>query len=395
MKKLMTKIIGLGLGLTLATSVGVVAFVAYNNTSSEQAQATSLHVTFTADSNWTASSDPRVSYLTASINDVTARISGGQIDSGTMQITQGKTITISVPENEYYISKVIYKSVSGTYSIGNSINQKQKSFVTSDNGTVGTYAPSTLASNNSFNMVNSDCHLLSIDVTYVPASTRTLTSLSIEGVFEDEYYLGEEWDVSNLTVKAYYDGLSESIDVTSDVEWSFNPAYVNSYDIEEVKITVRYAEGAIAITKTQTESDLRIIDDEVTGFAKRFNKTLSTGANAICDANGNTDLNALTSAWSDLSTAFNNLSATSQNRFKGSTSGGDIAKAVALYDYILNKYGTSSLSDFMGRDPVRSNIMGKEVKLVNYDASLALLVILSLAVTTVGAYIFLRKKKHN
>ena len=35
MKKLITKIIGLGLGLTLATSVGVVAFVAYNNTSSE------------------------------------------------------------------------------------------------------------------------------------------------------------------------------------------------------------------------------------------------------------------------------------------------------------------------------------------------------------------------
>ena len=244
-------------------------------------------------------------------------------------------------------------------------------------------------------MVNSDCHLLSIDVTYVPASTRTLTSLSITGVFENEYYLGEEWDVSNLTVKAYYDGLSESIDVTSDVEWSFNPAYVNSYDIEEVKITARYAEGAIAITKTQTESDLRIIDDEATGFAKRFNKTLSTGANAVCDANGNTDLNALTAAWSDLSTAFNNLSATSQNRFKGSTSGGDIAKAVALYDYILNKYGTSSLSDFMGRDPVRSNIMGKEVKLVNYDASLALLVILSLTITTVGAYIFLRKKKHN
>ena len=195
-----------------------------------------------------------------------------------------------------------------------------------------------------------------------------------------------------------YDGLSESIDVTSDVEWSFNPAYVNSYDIEEVKITARYAEGAIAITKTQTESDLRIIDDEATGFAKRFNKTLSTGANAICDANGNTDLNALTAAWSDLSTAFNNLSATNQNRFKtaqGSTSGSDIAKAVALYDYILNKYGTSSLSDFMGRDPVRSNIMGKEVKLVNYDVSLALLVILSLTVTTVGAYIFLRKKKHN
>lgn len=404
MKKLMTKIIGLGLGLTLAIGVGVVAFTSYSRDSKESAQATTLKATFTPDSKWNEKS------LSCTIDQASVRIASGRIDSEEILVNQSSTITISVassisPKEDkadkldtYYISKIILRSPDGEHNLNNAINHKMKDFSIDKSGTTGTLLPSgTLASSKSFTAEDGILYLTSIEVYYVPASEKTLESISVTGGFNNkDYYLGEEWDPTGIIVTANYtDGTTA--DVTSDVEWSYNPAYVNSEDIEDVTITARYCEGSVVKTGSIFETGISVDYDEITGYSRRFLKTLSTGSDAVCDANGDTDLEELTSAWNNLSSAFNNLSSTSKNSFKTGTAGTstDLGKALGLYDYILNKYGTTNFSDFMSRDPVRSNIMGREVNLTNTDATLAIVIIIALTGTAVATYFLIRKKKHN
>ena len=404
MKKLMTKIIGLALGLTLATGVGVVAVTSYNRDSKESAQATTLKATFTPKSEWNEKT------LSCTIDQATVRIASGRIDREEILVNQSSTITISVassisPKEEkadkidsYYISKIILRSPDGDHSLNNAINHKLKDFSIDKSGTTGTLLPSgTLTSSKSFTAEDGILYLSSIEVYYVPSSDKTLESISITGGLNNkEYYVGEEWDPTGLIVTATYTDRTTA-NVTSDVEWSYNPAYVNSEDIREVTITARYCEGSVVKTRSITETGIRVDYDEVTGYSKRFLKTLSTGSDAVCDPNGDTDLDELSTAWNNLASAFNNLKSSSKTSFRTGTAGTstDLGKALGLYDYILNKYGTTNFSDFMSRDPVRSNTMGREVNLKNTDATLAIVIIIALTGTAVAAYFLIRKKKHN
>lgn len=136
---------------------------------------------------------------------------------------------------------------------------------------------------------------------------------------------------------------------------------------------------------------VRVVYDEATGYARAFSRVLST----ICDSNGDTDLTALTSAWSDLSSQYGELSNSSKQTLQNASFSGidDKAKAVALYDYIVGKY--SQLANFMSRSVNNSNVMGREINTCHADMSLAVIVVITLTITSLGAYFFLHKQKHN
>ena len=138
-------------------------------------------------------------------------------------------------------------------------------------------------------------------------------------------------------------------------------------------------------------------------FADLFLETLSTGTDAVCDAQGETVLEDLVNAWGDLATAYGQLSPEDKATLVGATAsetGTNIEKAVALYDYIAKKYNTrlqtQTLTDynFMGRSSANASNSINPINKVNNTVAIVVVVTISLiSVSALGAYFLLRKKK--
>ena len=146
---------------------------------------------------------------------------------------------------------------------------------------------------------------------------------------------------------------------------------------------------------------------EAADYAADFLEMLSTGAGHVCQADGNSDLEDLKVAWAILADDFQSLSSNAvRQQFTQGTadeSGDDIAKALALYDFIATKYGTRLESDdcdnynFMGRTitPISSihNIFGQNT---NGNNILLIVVISSITVASaIGLFFIIRRRKHN
>ena len=141
---------------------------------------------------------------------------------------------------------------------------------------------------------------------------------------------------------------------------------------------------------------------QVAAYAGNFLGGLSTGANPVCSADGNTDLEQLQFAWAVLASGFNNLSVGDQQFFTygvADENGSDIQKTLALYDFIVQKYGTQLESEncdnynFMGRtySPSGANALAP----IQNHAQLGLIILISAfaGASAVGVYFLIRKKK--
>lgn len=132
--------------------------------------------------------------------------------------------------------------------------------------------------------------------------------------------------------------------------------------------------------------------DGATTFAQTFLSAItcdSTGANAPTFNNGQ--------SWSSLKTAFNALSTEDQNTLKtaaANESGTDIEKAMARYDYIVAKYGTSTHENFINRTISNS---ANRMTLVNPQTAGTLLAVFGsvalLGALTFGAYLLKKRKE--
>lgn len=111
-------------------------------------------------------------------------------------------------------------------------------------------------------------------------------------------------------------------------------------------------------------------------------------------------------SWSLLATEYDTLSATDKEQFRlgvASSTGSNIEKALAVYDYIVGKYNkgmgkTSEYPDFMERDPSPIGAINNALlKNVNTENTIAIVVVIStISVSAIGGYFFLRKRKeHN
>lgn len=139
-------------------------------------------------------------------------------------------------------------------------------------------------------------------------------------------------------------------------------------------------------------------------YASEFLSVLSTGASAVCDSNGETNLASLKAAWKSLADLFSGMTNTDKALFTNGTAGSstDIEKALALYDYIATKYNTnlesSSLAsyNFMGRNitpapAARLSILGAN----NSVLAITIIAICVVSASSAALYFFLRKKKEN
>ena len=118
--------------------------------------------------------------------------------------------------------------------------------------------------------------------------------------------------------------------------------------------------------------------------------------NVVCDATGGTTptLSSL-SAWSQLGDIYGKLNSSLQEELTNMDADEDgsiIQKAMAKYDYILGKYGTSSYTNFLNRSVVNSsNRLGTKVVTNN---TLVILIVMSVLGTMTFAGWFIRKKRH-
>jgi len=162
-----------------------------------------------------------------------------------------------------------------------------------------------------------------------------------------------------------------------------------------------YSSGTVKLYKLVESS-------EASSYADMFLETLATGDSAVCDAGGNTNLADLKQAWKDLADVYDLLSASDKEQFRTGVASDDpnatnIAKTLALYDYVAAKYNTQlqgegfvSNYDFMSRGitPLSSStaILGGVIG--ENGSTTAIIVVVSLvSLTAVGGYFFIKKRK--
>lgn len=138
-----------------------------------------------------------------------------------------------------------------------------------------------------------------------------------------------------------------------------------------------------SIDKTQATTD-------ASSFAVSFNTAIS----GVCDANGNTNVGNLTTAWDLQKTAYSAMTEGARYVAQISladASGSDLEKAIAKYVYVANKY---SLEDFMVRDDVAGAHIVSEIP--NNSTNILLIIIVGLIGTSVlVGYRLVNKKKEN
>lgn len=136
--------------------------------------------------------------------------------------------------------------------------------------------------------------------------------------------------------------------------------------------------------------------------ARKYAEAFNTALEAVCDADGNTVAADLESAWSAQATAYAALDATLEQPIlknataKTTSSATAVELCAAKYDYILGKYGTTTLSNFIARTVSPSSANVRFAALANNNTALVVVVITAfVGFTFVGGYFFLRKKKEN
>ena len=123
-------------------------------------------------------------------------------------------------------------------------------------------------------------------------------------------------------------------------------------------------------------------------FARYFQNNIG------CDESGNTSPSG---SWSTMSSKFNTLFIADKNALKNAAAnenGTDIEHAMATYDYIIRKYGTSTYSNFIARNGLSSNAYIPNFVDNKFDLISIILVATSLVgITLTAAFIFIKRKK--
>ena len=124
--------------------------------------------------------------------------------------------------------------------------------------------------------------------------------------------------------------------------------------------------------------------EEANNFASTF---LSA---KLCDG-GNTAPGV--TLWNELEEQFNILSNEAKNIFKTAqvTDGDTVAQAVERYDYIINKYGIDTYSNFMGRNVDLSNVPSID-NFIHENYLIIVGVILTLAILTIFSSYFISRR---
>ncbi len=146
-----------------------------------------------------------------------------------------------------------------------------------------------------------------------------------------------------------------------------------------------------------TNPEFTYTDTAIT-FAQEFNNAVAS----ICtEAKQNDDNSSeLAEIWDTLELYYDEVEATyAKPKLKEATRddlNADIAKMIGLYDHIVKRYGTKlgDNYDFIGRGGNTSSLSNNIYKSSDNNTAISIIVIVSIvSVTTIGTYLFIRKRK--
>ena len=186
---------------------------------------------------------------------------------------------------------------------------------------------------------------------------------------------------SNLTsiVFSYGSGDSDN-DITPSVgEFDTNTWTGNA---SEITFTIGGSTGHRRI------SSIKVFYFGATEFASYFLDNIGCDEDGIDSPSGN---------WTTLSNKFDTLFISDQNELKDASAdedGSTIEHAMATYDYIVKKYGTSTYSNFISRAGLSSNFITPYMK-KNEQETIAIVVVMSslLSVTILGAFLYIKHRR--
>ena len=134
-----------------------------------------------------------------------------------------------------------------------------------------------------------------------------------------------------------------------------------------------------------------------------FHTAFLTQVGGTCDSDGKTtDLETLSTLWSQFETAFGKLSPEEQKHVKDYTIDGgdekskdDCLKMIAMYSYIVHKYGTEAFKDFIwgGSYPDLANIIPFNSTVESNNAFIVVAVIASITTLSTAVLLVIKKRK--
>ena len=116
-----------------------------------------------------------------------------------------------------------------------------------------------------------------------------------------------------------------------------------------------------------------------------------------CNANGTSAPTFSSGAsWSVFESVYNHLSSTDQSTLETTSSnknGSALQQGLARYDYIVGKYGTSTYSDFLSRNPVSlsNNVMNPYA---NETIFIVIIILSAISLSSLSFFFIIRKKKY-
>lgn len=174
--------------------------------------------------------------------------------------------------------------------------------------------------------------------------------------------------------------------------------YILRFNTTANQMRFRFGESSYGAATCLYKMD---VTSTITSEANTFGSGFMTNIGGACDASGAQD-NITSSLWNAQKNAFDALSVDAQGLIacaSGNESGANYEKAVALYDYIVSKYGVDTHADFMNRVSAGTLVLSARVSPLlsitsNTNSTVAIIVIVSLvSLTAIGGYFFLRKRK--
>lgn len=133
--------------------------------------------------------------------------------------------------------------------------------------------------------------------------------------------------------------------------------------------------------------------------AAAFYTKFITDMNHVCDADGNTNTEALAAKWLEEKAAYDSLSAEEKAAIvavgieHGDPSGDDLHKVVASYEYIVKKYGTNVVEDFIWNGSYVPNANYGTIGMTADDTTMTIVVISAIAVISAAGLFFLIRRK--
>ncbi|MCQ2802599.1 MAG: hypothetical protein MJ225_02910 [Bacilli bacterium] len=264
MNKLFTKIVGAALGLTMAIGVGVaVGIGASKEAVPVHAAATdgTEQVLFNSSDSYAAST----SYTTKGA--IKFKNSATNSYSNPTRIYANNTFTIEIADSSLAtsINGVVVSVASGYTSISHTWA------VTSGTGSIsGTSSGSSLTGTTSGTVTGltikpgSQARWNSVTVYYAGASTKTLSSISVETAPTKTIYSeGEKFDPTGLVITRNYTNPSSSDTYTyanHTSEFSFSPSTLTELSTSDTKVTITYGgkstSQAITVTAPKTPASV-------------------------------------------------------------------------------------------------------------------------------------------